>query len=272
MSQHSTITTSQHSTVTMSQRSNSTIQQTGQLYSDKFSDGFLSNNKHFMKGGNWLLKNFDVIGLKRNKNERVVIGDIDYGCVLMQDTSSKALFPSISSANDVPIKQNTLLLIEVTSMSGEMALNVVDKKTNKTKVQKKLQFFNNLFRPANIRLFKSSSGIDDDHEHILVVFIYNGIDPVEMKNIFKSEKFCSLLVHLPFSSCFEWSSSIVVQNALIAKEQAEKKKAEAEELKAEAEELSKRIICSLKNNNMDVKTIAAITSLTEESINKILAN
>ena len=73
---------SQHSTVTTSQRSNSTIQQTGQLYSDKFSDGFLSCNKDVMKRGDWLLKTFDVIGLKKNVGKRVVIGDIDFSCTI----------------------------------------------------------------------------------------------------------------------------------------------------------------------------------------------
>jgi len=63
--------------------------------------------------------------------------------------------------------------------------------------------------------------------NVLVVFNnYNGIDPVEMRSIFKSEKFCSLLVHLSFSCCLDWpnSNSLQLGNALIAQKKGRKKK------------------------------------------------
>lgn len=247
----------------MSQRSISTTQQTGDLYSAKFSDGFKACNEDIMEGGDWLLNNFDIKGHKKGIKEMVIIGDVDFCCLITKDTSSKALFPSTSSTSDVVIKEKTLLLMEVTSMSGELALSKVDT-ANKTKVQRKLAFFNNLFRPVNMRLFNSNGVDSSKYKHVLVVFIYNGIDPVEMRSVFQSMKFCSLLVHLPLTYCLDWSNSIVLENALAAKEQAEKDK-------AEAEERNKLIICNMKKKNMDIETIASITGLTEESINKILA-
>ena len=261
--------------ITMTQSSGSTTQRTGELYSNKFSDGFLFCNKNIMEDNRWLLRNFDVVGFQRNIKKKRTIGEIDFGFKNIQDINSKALFPSISSTDDVIIKKGTLVMIEVTSMSGDMALNIVDKKTNKTKVQHKLSFFNNLFRKANMNLLKNDGFDISNKDSVLVVFVYNGVDPVEMRDIFKSEKFNSLLVHLPFNCCLEWSSSLelskaweIADNATKEKERAEEKASNATKEKERAEETTKLIIRNLKqSSNMSVERIAALTGLTEESIN-----
>jgi len=217
--------------------SGSTTQQTGTYYTNGFSEGFLAHNKNTMLNNTWIKTDYKVIGYKcnkRNNNNMQEIGDIDFICRITKDTWSRNLFPITSRSNNIEIKANTLVLIEVTSMAGETAIQQIDKKTNMTKVQHKLNFFNNLFMYNTRNLARDGINISEK-DNVLVLFIYNGLDPVEMQNAFTSTQFHSLVVHLPFITCQEWKLSISIDILQNEKMKAEKDKMKAEKDKMKAE-------------------------------------
>ena len=72
-----------------------------------------------------------VIKLAVRKIKRKEIGDIDFIFRLTKDTYSRDLFPSLSFCNNIMIKANTLILIELTSMAGEAAMIQIDSLKNK---------------------------------------------------------------------------------------------------------------------------------------------
>ena len=150
------------------------------------------------------------------------------------------------------IKANTLILIELTSMAGEAAMIQIDLKANMTKVQHKLNFYNNLFMYNRDILAEDDIDITKSDE-VLVLFIYNGMDPVEMQNSFVSENFKTLVVHLPFVACQEWSISLTAKKAKEAKRKAKEAvmravmRAEKAVMRAEkAEKSLKRLKMAIK--------------------------
>jgi len=266
----------------MSQSSTSTTQQTGLIYTSGFSKGFIAKNRKIMENGSWFAIDFKVYGQvkKDNKIQRNEIGDIDFICRIIEAVNVRDLFPATSRSKDEVIPKDSLLLFELTSMSGEHAMSIIDKKTNMTKIDHKLRMYNTLFETNNKNLLKSS-GVDvSEFSKCFVLFVYNGMDYVDIQNRFVSDKFNAIVVHLPQVECINWSVSVDVEEANDRADRSESKLKEKEdELKKKEDELKEKedelkavekvkvdMILRMKGKNMSIKEIAEIVNVTEDFI------
>ena len=118
-----------------------------------------------------------------------------------------------------------------------------------TKVQHKLNLYNNLFMYNRDILAEDDIDITKSDD-VLVLFIYNGMDPVEMQNSFVSENFKTLVVHLPFVACQEWSISLTAKKA---KEEKRKAKRKAKKAVMRAVMRAEKAEKSLKRLKMAIK-------------------
>ena len=245
----------------------STTQQTGAYYTSGFSTGFIAKNERIMENGKWLYESYEVIATIKNSNGTKttdVIGDIDFICRITEDVQLSTLFPIVYCANTL-IPANSLLLIEVTSMSGDLAKTQKDRKTQLTKLETKLKFYNLLFTLNNKNKFKKETDIDIG-AGAYVLFVYNGADFLDISESFQSLSFESLVVYLPLETCMTWSKSVEVEKAKV---EAEKANVEAEKAKRDRDNIAEDIARRLKKSKVSTEIISLSTGLTEEYIESL---
>lgn len=135
----------------------SKTEQTGTFYTAGFSSGFIQQNKAKIVNGKWTGDEILVqrrIKKKTRKGKFIEerIGDVDFLCRTNIDTPLPELFPvgSRCDTSKIPVvPAATDIYIEVTSMSGEHAMELKDNK-GKTKVQSKIEFYEQLFTESNL--------------------------------------------------------------------------------------------------------------------------
>ena len=191
-------------------------QETGDLYTDGFSEGFMAQNANFLQNDSWLGEEITIKGSngKRNrKGEGVLedIGDIDFLCRTKSEVRVQGLFPAaarcdIDSISTIPAGWD--LYIEVTSMSGKLANE--QGKLRTSKVAKKLAFYETIFDCHGNEGFSNQLpvGVQINKVEKVVFFVYNGADFVDLKNSFKSDKFQAVVVHLPMKFCVSWRKDV----------------------------------------------------------------
>ena len=246
----------------------STTQQTGAYYTSGFSTGFIAKNERIMENGKWLYESYEVIATIKNSNGTKttdVIGDIDFICRITEDVQLSTLFPIVYCANTL-IPANSLLLIEVTSMSGDLAKTQKDRKTQLTKLETKLKFYNLLFTLNNKNKFNKKETDIDIGAGAYVLFVYNGADFLDISESFQSLSFESLVVYLPLETCMTWSKSVEVEKAKV---EAEKANVEAEKAKRDRDNIAEDIARRLKKSKVSTEIISLSTGLTEEYIESL---
>ena len=239
----------------------STTQQTGAYYTSGFSTGFIAKNERIMENGKWLYESYEVISTIKNisgTKTNEVTGDIDFVGRVTEDVQLSTLFPTVYCTNTL-IPANSLLLIEVTSMSGDLAKNQIDRKTQLTKLETKLKFYNLLFTLNNKNKFKRDTGIDIN-AGVYVLFVYNGADFLDISESFKSSSFKSLVVYLPLETCMTWSKSVELEKANV----------EAEKAKRDRDIIAEDIARKLKKSKVSTEIISSSTGLTKEYIESLI--
>jgi hypothetical protein len=194
--------------------SSKTTQETGQLYTSGFSDGFLSQNQNFLHNNSWLGEDIVIrksTGKHSRKGDDVLedVGDVDFLCRTKCEVSVKQLFPAAARCDTdtiTTIPAGFDLYIEVTSMSGKLA-------TDFRKVATKLSFYETIFDSNNEDSFSYQfpDGVKISSVNKIVFFVYNGADFVDLKNSFKSDKFTAIVVHLPILFCVNWEKDVQLQ-------------------------------------------------------------
>ena len=207
------------STSEKSLSSKTTTQETGQLYTSGFSDGFLSQNRSFLHNNSWLGEDIVIrksTGKHGRKGDDVLedVGDVDFLCRTKCDVTVKQLFPAAARCDTdtiTTIPAGFDLYIEVTSMSGKLATDF--RKTKPSKVATKLSFYETIFDSHNEDSFSHQfpDGVQISSVNKIVFFVYNGADFVDLKNSFKSDKFTAIVVHLPIAFCINWEKDVQLQ-------------------------------------------------------------
>ena len=207
------------STSEKSLSSKTTTQETGQLYTSCFSDGFLSQNQNYLHNNSWLGEDIVIrksTGKHSRKGDDVLedVGDVDFLCRTKCEVSVKQLFPAAARCDTdtiTTIPAGFDLYIEVTSMSGKLATDF--RKTKPSKVATKLSFYETIFDSNNEDSFSSQfpDGVQISSDNKIVFFVYNGADFVDLKNSFKSDKFTAIVVHLPILFCVNWEKDVQLQ-------------------------------------------------------------
>jgi hypothetical protein len=110
--------------------SNTTTQETGHLYTEGFSEGFMAQNVNFLQNDSWLGEEMLIKrsnGKRNRKGEDVLedLGDIDFLGRTKSEVRVQELFPAaarcdIDSISTIPAGWD--LYIEVTSMFGNIAV------------------------------------------------------------------------------------------------------------------------------------------------------
>lgn len=193
-----------------SHKSTSTTAHTGELYTKGFSEGFISQNKDKIVNQNWMGVNIIV----KEKSTHIIIGDVHFLCRTLMDVTLHDLFPITSKCDTNRISNipaGTDIYIEVTSMSGELAIRSphANAKEQRTKVQKKVAFFQRLFTESGLT---HNSAMDLSYGHKIVLFVYNGADFTDLKDEFVSDFFTSAVVYLPMEHCIKWAKDLVIKD------------------------------------------------------------
>ena len=196
-------------------KSLSTTAQTGELYTNGFSSGFIQQNKAKIVNGQWIGTNIIITKKTKKKNREggiieETLGDVDFLCRTSTDIPLKELFPAgsrcdISKISNIPA--GTDVYIEVTSMAGKLAAEKQDDK-GKTKVETKVRFYEKLFTESNLN---HDAGMDLSYANKIVLFVYNGVDFHDLKDRFTSNKFSSAVIHLPLNHCIEWGKDVEIK-------------------------------------------------------------
>ena len=160
---------------------------TGINYHDGIRDGFLERNAAFavLKGENTPY---------HNETTGDSLGDVDMVFMLNESTSLELLFPLTDAfvQHLKRIESHNKLFLEVTAVTGEDLL--VKKNNDISKLEKKVSFYNHLHDRKIVG--------DDD----LVVIIYNGTDPVQVKSVFDdlNPHFRGAVIHFNRKSVIAW--------------------------------------------------------------------
>jgi len=248
-----------------SKRSISTSQETGTWFKTNFRTAFESQNSSKVSD---IQEEVDVIFQSR-KTEARVAGDIDLACCVTEETTVKDLFPATLKRIEAVIPKDSLLLFELTSMGGNMANTVIDEKSNKTKVESKIRFYEELLKHFRKKLFKKLNiGLKLKERKIFVFFVYNGSEFSPVDFIFQNpiENVNTFSVHCPMQFCFNWVNDIIRKEAL---EEGVKKGLEEgvkEGVKKGLEEGVKKVAKTMRDLGFNISDIMTSSGLSGEEI------
>ena len=200
----------------------STTQETGKLYETAFSEGFILQNNNSILNQDWMAAHEELKFYRKNGDQH---GDVDFLCRTTVDMEVKDLFPGGLHISDpeLLIPASTNLFFEVTSMSGEIALQF-------SKVDRKKVFYSSIMNSEGrngMNIVGLPDDVDLDRQPKIVFFVFNGMDFTDVKHKFRSDDFTGICVHLPMRVCTTWAADT---RAKMEATRAEKEATRANEL------------------------------------------
>ena len=212
---------------------------TGNNYAKGFMEGFEAQNAGLVDrflAPNFILRRNALTGGQIGND----IGDIDLAYTLLSDCNFRSLLAVDSSVkvdNAVPqtLLAGTKIFFELTAYRGEDLIQINTRGgVGSSKLTKKVDFYNTVA--------SCFPGIMAQNDIVLIV--YNGVDPVAVKQTYDSlqRNFLGGVVHFPRDKVSQWAETVRADKATQLAEanrllaETERVRAETERVRAEAAE------------------------------------
>lgn len=190
----------------------------GIQFQNCFVDGFCSQNGDDI---------FTILGQEvKFKDARTgnLMGDVDFGVRIRKNCSLSSVLSSVARPCTDPALQlmaNDVVLFELTNKSGpEAAKQKGGREGSMTKVEKKINFYNNIVGPDNASAtitndIKLKDAICAPGQRVVVILIFNGADFAEMGDYWRSTTglYITSYAYLSNHHCANWRSRVETERA-----------------------------------------------------------